>query len=296
MTSALTILPDDMFDAVPGLVGNIPINAKYVAGYVDSVSYTWPASAWNRFPNAVHVTISTRGLVPAMCGDREPGDLSASQAYDLYVAGKINVPYCSFGNWGALQDEFRAAGTTLPPAWWIAEYPGGGRVLPQLNGIIAAAHQYASSNLYDLTCITPLFLQAIGVDDMPLSASDISAVAAASAQQVASVLLNWYINTPDFPVGTSGRQIKDVMGDGERLLSALSGDTAADKAQLSALGAEVLAAIKAQPTGGQVDVPTLVSQLAGPFASALAPLLPPGVTAAQVAHELGAALSAAPAQ
>jgi hypothetical protein len=62
---------------------------------------------------------------------------------------------------------------------------------------------------------------------------------------------------------------------------------------VSANQVALLSALKTLPTGGQVDVPTLVAALAAPLEAALAPLLPQGVTAAQMAHELGAALDAA---
>lgn len=156
----MIILPDDMYDAVPDLVHNIPANAKYVAGYVDSISFTWPQSAWDRFPNAVHITISTRGIVKATAGDRETGDLSPQQAYDDYQKGLIDIVYCNFAAWQGVQDVFNVNHKSQPP-YWIAEYPGGGRVLPVLNGVESVAHQYQSTAKYDLTCITDTFLAIV---------------------------------------------------------------------------------------------------------------------------------------
>jgi len=38
---------------------DIPASAKMVAGYI-SGSYKWPKSYWDRFPNAIKITIATQ--------------------------------------------------------------------------------------------------------------------------------------------------------------------------------------------------------------------------------------------
>lgn len=156
------ILPRDMYDAIPDLVGNIPTDAFAVAGYVDSMSFTWSQADWDRFPNSIKTTITTTGRVRAHWADCENGDLTEQQAHDLYLSGGCLGIYCNFARWQAVQDVFNAS-HNAQPAYWIAEYPGGGRVLPALNGIEAVAHQYASTPGYDLSCLTAAFLSIIGV-------------------------------------------------------------------------------------------------------------------------------------
>lgn len=157
----MIILPGDMYDAIPSLVGNIPTDAYAVAGYVDSISFTWSQANWDRFPKSLKCTITTTGRVKAHFADRETGDLSPQQVYDLYQAGAILGVYCNYASWQSVQDVFNANRKPQPP-YWIAEYPGGGRVMPVLNGIEAVAHQYYNSNLYDRSAITDTFVELIG--------------------------------------------------------------------------------------------------------------------------------------
>lgn len=149
----MRILPDDMYDAIPPIVPFIPTSAKYVAGYVDSIHYTWPQTLWDRFPRALHITITTRGLVAADFADVETGDLSAQDGYDLVQEKKAKGIYCNHAKWQEVQDIFNVNRKTQPP-YWIAQYPGGGRVLPVLNGIEAMAHQYFNSNPYDKSVVS----------------------------------------------------------------------------------------------------------------------------------------------
>jgi len=57
------------------------VSAEVVAGYDDGVLYTWPASAWARFPNAVKVHITATGqTVLANLADVEWGDMDEQGA------------------------------------------------------------------------------------------------------------------------------------------------------------------------------------------------------------------------
>jgi hypothetical protein len=167
----MQILPDDMYDAVPDLVSSIPADAKYVAGYVDSIHFTWSQANWDRFPHAVKMTITTTGRKRANWADVEFSDLTPQQGHDLYVAGQVDGIYCNHSTWGTVQAIFRNNHEAQPP-YWIAQYPGGGRILPVLNGVTAVMHQYANSNPIDRTVLTDTALAIVTgkvVDDMALT-------------------------------------------------------------------------------------------------------------------------------
>lgn len=141
----------------------IPTTAQMVAGYVPPSGFAWPQSAWNRFPNSIHVRItpqvSTTG-VGVQVLDVEQGDATPAQAPGWVARqrslGQDPTVYCSASLWPTVQRAFAAAGVPHP-CYWIAAYPGGGPTLPTLNGITAVAHQYAdpatSGGDYDLSVV-----------------------------------------------------------------------------------------------------------------------------------------------
>jgi hypothetical protein len=142
-----------MFDSVDPQ--SIPVDAPLVAGYVDGV-YAWPEKAWNRFPYAVRVTITVRGLDGWM-GDHakvldvEKGAATEEMALQWARAVRANqgVPtiYCSAENKPKLAQAFRNAGEQLP-LWWVAAWPGYGAEVPP--GCVA--HQFLPSLCgYDLS-------------------------------------------------------------------------------------------------------------------------------------------------
>lgn len=256
------VLTHDMYDAVPGLVTNIPVTASYVAGYVDSVSFTWPASAWARFPHAVHVTITTSGRLDADFADVENGDLTPQQGYSLYQAGRIKGIYCSFSAWQSVQDVFNTNHKAQPP-YWIAQYPGGGRVMPILNGVVAVAHQYASTPGYDLSCITDTFLAIVGgkmTDPLQTPLARLGAKEDGTPQTGTTTLgtvVQWFDSNLSVLAGkidAVGRQVASAQTELDNRLTAVSGALAG-----LAPGA---------------DAVTLAAALAGPLATDLVPLLP----------------------
>ena len=186
----------DMYDAIPALLGNIPSNAFAVAGYVDSIHYTWSVSDWNRFPDALHCTISTTGQRPADFADCESGDLTPSQAYNLAKLSQVQGIYCNLSTWPMVQ----AVGPLRFPMW-IAHY-NGVRELPVLNGQTAVAKQYSDSGGYDTSCLSDTFIQLIGgtvvTDPAPLSAADVAAqaVRVAALYHNQSVKAEGWGNTP----------------------------------------------------------------------------------------------------
>lgn len=260
-----------MYDAVTPSA--IPTNAQMVAGYIDG-AYVWKPADWARFPNAVKVRIAAFSVTnDGHVGDCEQGDMTPQSAVAWVRmrrrAGADPTVYCSEGAWAGVRQAFAAAG--IPePHWWVASYPGAGATIPAG----AVAHQYAdpangSGGNYDVSVVADYWPGVDTGGDMPLTQAD--------ANLVAATLLNWYVTTPGKPKGTAGRQVFDVLGDGERIQAAVAALTGA----LSADEAALLAAIRAQPTGATVDVAALATNLATPLAKAIGPLLPPDMTPAQ---------------
>jgi hypothetical protein len=158
-----------MYDAVPSKVPNIPINAAMVAGFIDSPHYTWSAANWARFPNAVHVTISTSGTDAGVVCDVENGDLTPAQAVTWVrtrrASGVDPTVYCNASTWLSVINAFKAAGVAQPH-YWIAQYDGVA-ALPTLGGIQAVAKQFtdnAPGNPYDTSCVADYWP---GVDPAP---------------------------------------------------------------------------------------------------------------------------------
>lgn len=265
-----------MYDSVTATA--IPTNAAVVAGYVDG-AYAWSKADWARFPESVKVRIAVFARTnDGHVLDVENGDATPAQAPGWVrmrrAAGLDPIVYCNASTWPSVISAFSSAGIA-GPHYWIAQYDGN-PAIP--SG--AVAKQYndppGSGGEYDISNASQAFIDAVTGESMPLTQAD--------ANLVVSTLLNWYITTPDRPNGTAGRQVWDVLGDGERietLIGTQSGTITSDQAAL-------LAAIKAQPTGGQVDVQALANALA----PVLAPLLPAGATPQQVGAAVVTALAA----
>lgn len=249
----------------------IPLDAPAVAGYIDG-AYRWPTEGWTRFDTStVKLHITVFGDITADVADVENGDMTPDQAVNWSRAvggGVVPLVYCSADRWTTLRATF-AAHNAIEPRWWIADYDGS-PTLPQGADI----HQYldppASGGHYDLSVISDTLFEFLG-GTVALTQTD--------ADLVAQTLLNWFITTPTHGPGV-GRQVWDVLGDGERVLSTLSGVTAEQ--------ATLLAAIQA---GETVDPAALATHLSQPLAAALAPLLPPETSPAQLLSALAAQLS-----
>jgi hypothetical protein len=116
--------------------------------------YAWTQTDWDRFPNALKITISVDGN-PADVADVENGAMNIHQA----IAGGYNTVYCSTSSWGVNQAAYRAAGRPQPN-WWVAAYPGGGAMVPAG----AIAHQYLDNGMYDVNVIADYWP---GIDPNP---------------------------------------------------------------------------------------------------------------------------------
>lgn len=275
-----------MYDAVTPSA--IPTDATLVAGYVDG-AYAWSNADWARFPQSVKVRIAVFPHTnDGHVLDVEQGDATPAQAPGWVAmrraAGVDPTIYCSESAWSSVIAAFDAAGIAHPH-WWVAAYPGGGAVIPAG----AVAHQYAdppgSGGNFDISVVADYWP---GIDP-------------AKGSLVNQLVLAQIPGTPDIWVGDgiTRRHVPDppTLADVQHMIGKAGGDSTVQQiADLWVLGdppvdvlgalsseqAALLAAIKAQPTGGQVDVAA--------FATALAPVLAPLLPADATPQQVGAAV------
>src|SRR5262245_1955739 len=113
-----------MYDSVTA--AHIPQNAQLVAGYVNG-RFTWSATDWARFPNAVKVRIATQANVnDGHVLDVEPGDATPEQAPGWVAmrrrAGTDPTVYCNqLNSWPAVRQAFHNQGVA-EPHYWVARY------------------------------------------------------------------------------------------------------------------------------------------------------------------------------
>lgn len=105
--------------------GDIPLEAKMVAGYVDG-PYAWPQSGWARFPDAVKVRIA----IAPWTDDGEVLDVEQYDASPQQAPGWVQLRrrsgadptvYCSRSAWPTVWSEFQRQGVPQPH-YWIAQY------------------------------------------------------------------------------------------------------------------------------------------------------------------------------
>ncbi len=247
-----------MYDSVTA--ADIPTNASAVAGYLDG-KYAWRASDWARFTTRLQLSITVLGG-DADVLDVESGDATPDQAVtwvrSMRAAGyPYPGVYCNANLWPTVRATFRAHQVD-EPWYWIADYDGR-PAIP--DGAIAKQYLNApaSGGHYDLSMVSPELLTYMQTGGKSMISQD-------DANMIAATILNWPITTPSKPAGSSGRQVWDVLGDGERVRADLLSDTTL-----------VEDLVKALPTGGAVDPAALAADLAAPLAS----LLAPAITAAE---------------
>lgn len=136
---------------------DIPTSAAMVAGYLAPSKFAWSTVDWDRFPHAVKVRIAVRATTnDGHVLDVERGDATPAQALGWVTmrraAGADPTVYCSESLWPSVKAAFTAA-AVAQPHYWVAAYPGGGRVIP----VGAIAHQYAdpatSGGHFDLSVV-----------------------------------------------------------------------------------------------------------------------------------------------
>lgn len=119
----LLLSPRTLFDAVT--VGNIPSDAKAVAGYVNGRYKTWP-DILRLFPKAKRVSIAISADADADVLDIETGDATNDQAAAWFRRKKSNRGfYTSASNADALVATLKAAGIQRAEyVLWTAHYDG----------------------------------------------------------------------------------------------------------------------------------------------------------------------------
>lgn len=245
-----------MYDSVTA--ADIPADAPAVAGYMDG-RYAWSLSDWQRFSNALHLVITVAGDTRGDVLDVETGDATPDQAVnwvrDVRGHGRpYPGVYCNSNLWPTVKATFDAH-QVAQPWYWIADYDGLATIP---DGALAKQYRNppTSGGHFDVSAISVPLITYINSGGKNMLSQD-------DANLIASTLLNWYITTPSAGPGT-GRQVWDVLGDGERIQTALTMDT-------SAIESAIRAAVG---TGGQpVDPSALAAALAGPLATTLAPYI-----------------------
>lgn len=252
-----------MYDSITAR--DIPTNVKAVGGYVDG-TWKWSAADWARFPYAIHVTFAvSRWTNDGAVGDCETGDMTNSEAVDWVLmrraTGADVAIYTGLGNWPACQAAFQNAGVS-PPPWWIAHYDN---VIQIPKGAIAKQYCDSSSSggHYDISIADDFWLEKITGGNVPLTDADATLVAN---------------KTLDMPIGRLGvtgtlagknTSLRQVVAWFDSAVQSIGGEinTAAltlsntEATRLTSALAQIVAAVKAQPTGGQVDVTALAASL-----------------------------------
>jgi hypothetical protein len=137
--------PVTMYDAVTP--DNIPDSAEVVAGYIDG-DYAWPRDAWNRWPDAQKVLITTNGSLIGNVADVENGNMTPDQAgkwiEDKQREGRHGCTvYCSLGNLETVLAGCRGHAYYV----WVADWTGEPHTI---RGAIATQYSCVD-NLYDLS-------------------------------------------------------------------------------------------------------------------------------------------------
>lgn len=115
-----------MFDSITAAA--IPRDAQMVAGYIDGL-YAWSKADWDRFPNAVKVTITALGRDHGVVLNLEPNgfwpaDLGVAWVQRARARGVDPTIYCNYRNHLHLvRAAFDRAGVKRPH-FWVAEYDG----------------------------------------------------------------------------------------------------------------------------------------------------------------------------
>jgi hypothetical protein len=262
-----------MYDSVTPSA--IPTNAALVGGYVDG-AYAWSNADWARFPRSVKVRIAVFPRTnDGHVLDVEQGDATPAQAPGWVTmrrnAGVDPTVYCNASTWSAVISAFQSAGVAAPH-YWIAHYDGSPAIPAG-----AIAKQYndppGSGGNYDISAVADFWPGVDQGGDLTDFDTVTSSLVPGSAVQAPLWKLLLWDNAQSYQVMNDVATIKAQ-------LASLSGALSSDEAAL-------LAAIKGQPTGGQVDVQALANALA----PVLAPLLPQGTTPKQVGDAVVTALA-----
>lgn len=247
----------------------IPTSAEMVAGYVDGI-YRWRPEDWARFPRAVKVEISAIGTDRGTVVDVEQGCVWPPENAVPWVQrararGVDPTVYCNWMNdLGPTRAAFDRAGVAQPH-YWVAKYDGiaeipKGTVGKQYRAPEGPTWAPAPGH-YDMSAIADYWPGVDGAEDMAGLTPEEHAWLEDSMRRIQQMHINgWEPFDPiaDPPPGwqTGGdlsfldRKLAEAVAP---VLKALAGLTDGET--------RIIEAIRAQPTGGQVDVPTLAALL-----------------------------------
>lgn len=252
-----------MYDSVTPSA--IPTNAALVAGYVDG-AYAWSAANWARFPNSVKVRIAVFPRTnDGHVLDVEQGDATPAQAPGWVTmrraAGVDPSIYCDASTWPSVVSAFASAGVAAPH-YWIAHYDGSA-ALPAG----AVAKQYndppASGGNYDISVVADYWP---GVDPSPGPAPrrplerDAMLIIGSANKLRTQAMTDGFTKRNLSPTEAAADstafprfEVDDATWDWLESNTNAMAALLTQPGQLSTDEQALLSAIKAQPTGGQVD-------------------------------------------
>lgn len=318
-----------MYDSTNG--NALPVDAQLAGCYVDgrycTDAYASARTVRARCPNAIIVPIAVFASTnDGTVLDIEQGDATPAQAPGWVLmrreAGVDPSVYCNASTWTDVVDAFDTSGVEHP-YYWIAHYDGLATIP---DG--AVAKQYndppGSGGDWDISAVVDYWPGIDAPPDPPPPPHDggmmriIGSPARFNTQAITDGFFKRNLTAneaavsqttfPAFPVDdttwdaleANTNAMIDSMGQTPAYLSALLMN-ATSAVYVDHTGTTVTTANKLQAaiaalaaTGGTTSVTALAQALAGPLATDLAPLLPPGVTASQLLHAMGSALTAAP--
>lgn len=249
----------------------IPTNAEMVAGYVDGI-YRWRPEDWARFPRAVKVEISAIGTDRGTVVDVEQGCVWPPENAVPWVQrararGVDPTVYCNWMNdLGPTRAAFDRAGVAQPH-YWVAKYDGiaeipKGTVGKQYRAPEGPTWAPAPGH-YDMSAIADYWPGVDGDDMSEQAEKNIARI----LEILESANTGAAIETGLPNIGVYFREIHDAVTSMHRgkfrpiREGATGGDLTWFQEQSVIALSPVLEAIRAQPTGGQVDVPTLAALL-----------------------------------
>lgn len=162
-----------MYDSVNA--GAIPRDAEMVAGYVDG-KFAWSQADWDRFPNAVKVTISAVGTRLAHVVDVEQGCVwPVENAVPWVQWARANgidpTVYCNWQNdLHRVRLAFDQAGVEQPH-YWVAKYDGRREIPAGTVGKQYMAPESGAPGHYDVSSIANYWP---GVDSAQTEVDDLS--------------------------------------------------------------------------------------------------------------------------
>jgi hypothetical protein len=230
-----------MYDAVTARnILNHDREPALVAGYIDKIKLEpWSAADWRLFPESTRrVEIVKKASTNAgHVLDVEPGDATPAQAPGWAAMRRRSgfaypTIYVNKSTWPQVIKAFKDQGVPQP-LYWIAQWDGGTKTLPVLDGITAIAKQHTGDYLgVDINIAADYWP---GVDpgnsqeELVATQEEINAIAAASAKATVDAWMSRAVEVD----GTPPRFLP-----ASAFLTFTNGDTAAIRAMVGQLLAQ----------------------------------------------------------